>query len=145
MLSMQYLQYHAARELLWFGEGSRWKSTRVDCGGFFVYDGSSQCLSQISQSTRHTLKEEMRDGLLAAFTPPATCIHDFSYPHQVSASDSMALLELQVSRSYRFLCILDVSVELRYRLPLVPNSLLDVGQRCRSHCFGRLLRRPLCC
>jgi hypothetical protein len=69
----------------------------------------------------------MRDSLLAAFTPPATCVYDLSYPYQVSASNSIARLKLQVSCSYRFPYVLDISVKLYRRLPLLSNRLLDVG------------------
>jgi hypothetical protein len=34
----------------------------------------------------------VRDGLSTTFAPPATCICNLPYPHQVSASDSMARL-----------------------------------------------------
>jgi hypothetical protein len=84
---------------------------------------ASSSFGRFKQASKHRTPYQASMALaclwtaLTAFEPPATCICDLPYPHQMSASDSMARLKLQVSGSYRFLCVFDVSVEPRHRLP----------------------------
>jgi hypothetical protein len=56
----------------------------------------------------------------------------------------MAWFELQIPCSNVFSCIFKVLVEPRHRLPLLPNGLLYVSQRSRSHCSRWTLCCPLC-